>query len=207
MSEDAIHNPSAGTNEQTETTSQNVATGPNTTENTVESRKESLCVANHDENKNETRLVQDTTGSSMEDMAGPPPSDQADQSSAQANQARRVPGRLAGRPSLKMTKEQLMAAITEITEKLGHVPSYAELMKTGKVSGRQIVKHFATYTRALRACNLERVCGGNKLPLERLFLDWATVTRQLGKIPSKAEFAQMGKHSDTPLKSRFGSWG
>jgi hypothetical protein len=106
-----------------------------------------------------------------------------------------------------MTKEQLMAAITEITEKLGHVPSYAELMKTGKVSGRQIVKHFATYTRALRACNLERVCGGNKLPLERLFLDWATVTRQLGKIPSKAEFAQMGKHSDTPLKSRFGSWG
>jgi hypothetical protein len=55
--------------------------------------------------------------------------------------------------------------------------------------------------------NLERVCGGNKLPLERLFLDLATVTRQLGKIPSKAEFAQMGKHSDTPLKTWFGSGG
>jgi hypothetical protein len=51
------------------------------------------------------------------------------------------------------------------------------------------------------------VCGGNKLPLERLFLDWATVTRSLGKIPSKAEFAHMAKHSDTPLKTRFGSWG
>ncbi|HET8891371.1 MAG TPA: hypothetical protein VFQ41_20875 [Candidatus Angelobacter sp.] len=115
--------------------------------------------------------------------------------------------RIPGRPTLKMTKEQLMSAITGVTETMGHVPSYAELMKTGKVSGRQIVKHFATYTRALRACNLERVCGGNKLPLERLFLDWATVTRRLGKIPSRAEFAHMGQHSDTPLKTRFGSWG
>jgi hypothetical protein len=220
MSNDRIHNLSAATNdEQPENTGQDVATGPNTTENTVESRQQSYCVENQVENKNESTVVEDTTGSSMEataiesveDMAGQSvratashqPSSQASQSSDPANQARRVPGR----PSLKMTKEQLMAAITEITEKLGHVPSYAELMKTGKVSGRQIVKHFATYTRALRACNLERVCGGNKLPLERLFLDWATVTRQLGKIPSKAEFAQMGKHSDTPLKSRFGSWG
>ena len=99
-----------------------------------------------------------------------------------------------------------MAAITGVTETLGHVPSYAELMKTGKVSGRQIVKHFGTYTRALRACNLERSTGGKKLPLEKLFLDWARVVRELKKIPSKAEYEHLGKHSDTPLKTRFGSW-
>jgi hypothetical protein len=194
MSDDAIHNPSAGTNKQTETTTEKLVEQPNVTGNPAETTSETL-------------LVENTAGESVQDTASHQPSSQVNQSSDPANQARRVPGRSAGRPSLKMTKEQLMAAIAEITEKLGHVPSYAELMKTGKVSGRQIVKHFATYTRALRACNLERVCGGNKLPLERLFLDWATVTRQLGKIPSKAEFAQMGKHSDTPLKSRFGSWG
>jgi len=213
MSKDAIHNPSAVTNdEQGENTGRYVATGPNTPESTVENRKERHCV----ENKNQSTLVEDTTGSSTEATASHQPSSQANQSSSQANQARdqtnppvarRVPGRPAGRPSLKMTKEQLMAAITEITDKLGHVPSYSELMKTGKVSGRQIVKHFATYTRALRACNLERVCGGNKLPLERLFQDWARVTRELGKIPSKSEYEHLGKHSDTPLKSRFGSWG
>jgi hypothetical protein len=106
-----------------------------------------------------------------------------------------------------MTKEQLMAAITEITEKLGHVPSYAELMKTGKVSGRQIVKHFATYTRALRACNLERSTGGQKVALEKLFLDWARVVREIKKIPSKSEYEVRGKHSITPLRARFGSWG
>jgi hypothetical protein len=111
-----------------------------------------------------------------------------------------------GRPSLKMTREQLMTAIGECTEALGHVPSHAELMRSGKVSGRQIVKHFGTYTRALRACNLESSTGGKKLPLEKLFLDWARVVRELKKIPSKAEYEHLGKHSDTPLKTRFGSW-
>jgi hypothetical protein len=242
MSDDAIHNPSAATNEQTETTIEKAVEQPNATENPANNPGESLpaqtnqkATASSNENLNgsadENMVVenaggpvqntsgepgQNTGGESMEGPASEPvqakagyqPGYQASQYQANQYQVNQPPARrVPGRPTLKMSKEQLMAAITEITEKLGHVPSYSELMKTGKVSGRQIVKHFATYTRALRACNLERVCGGNKLPLERLFLDWATVTRQLGKIPSKAEFAQMGQHSDTPLKSRFGSWG
>jgi hypothetical protein len=210
MSDDAIHKPSAATNEQTETTIEKVVEQPNMPGNPAESTSNTLLIENAGQPAEDTvrEPAQDAASEGAQSTASESVRDTAiHQSSYQANEARRVPGRPAGRPSLKMTKEQLMAAIAEITEKLGYVPSYAELMKTGKVSGRQIVKHFATYTRALRACNLERVCGGNKLPLERLFLDWATVTRQLGKIPSKAEFAQMGKHSDTPLKSRFGSWG
>ncbi len=208
MSDDAIHNPSAATNdEQTETTREKIVEQPNVPESPV---PESPVTENPAENTSKTLLVenagepaQNTASESVQDTASYQSSYQANQPSSQANQARRVPGR----PTLKMTKEQLMAAIAEITEKLGHVPSYAEMMKTGKVSGRQIVKHFATYTRALRACNLERVCGGNKLPLERLFQDWARVTRELGKIPSKSEYEHLGKHSDTPLKTRFGSWG
>jgi hypothetical protein len=192
MSDDPIHNPSPATNEQTETAIEKIAEQPNVTEKPTETTRKTLVVENAGE------PAQNIAGESVHDTASYQPSYQVNQSTA-----RRVPGR----PSLKMTKEQLMAAITEITDKLGHVPSYSELMKTGKVSGRQIVKHFATYTRALRACNLERVCGGNKLPLERLFQDWARVTRELGKIPSKSEYEHLGKHSDTPLKSRFGSWG
>ena len=188
MSDDAIRNPNPATHEQTKTTEQvettieKIVEQPTITENPV--------TENPAETTNETLLVEDT--------ASHQPSYQMNQSSV-----RRTPGR----PTLKMTKEQLMAAITEITEKLGHVPSYAELMKTGKVSGRQIVKHFATYTRALRACNLERVCGGNKLPLEKLFLDWARVVREIKRIPSKSDYESMGKHSITPLRARFGSWG
>jgi hypothetical protein len=217
MSDDAIHNPSAATNEQTETTIARIVEQPNVKENPDQTTNETLMA---DDTSGES--VQNTASESFQDTASEPvqttgrdsvqgmasESDQETesyQSSYQANQppARRVPGR----PTLKMSKEQLMAAIGDVADKLGHAPSHAELMRSGKVSGRQIVKHFGTYTRALRACNLERSTGGKKLPLEKLFLDWARVVRELKKIPSKAEYEHRGKHSDTPLKTRFGSWG
>ena len=106
-----------------------------------------------------------------------------------------------------MSREEVMAAIVECAEKLGHAPSLTELLKNTKVSQRLIVRQFGTYMRAIRACNLERSCGGNKLKMEELFADWAKVVRTLKKIPSKAEYAHLAKHSDTPLKTRFGSWG
>jgi hypothetical protein len=206
MSYDAIHNPSAATNEQTEATIEKVVEQPNVPGNPAESTSNTLLIENAGQPAEDTvrepaqnaasEGAQSTASESVRDTA-------TNQPSYQANEAKRVPGR----PTLKMTKEQLMAAITEITEKLGHVPSYAELMKTGKVSGRQIVKHFATYTRALRACNLERSTGGQKVALEKLFLDWARVVREIKKIPSKSEYEVRGKHSITPLRARFGSWG
>lgn len=191
MNNDAIHNPNPATNdEQASNSNENIAEQPNATESPVET---TLLDTSESAGKPTGKIAREST-------ANPLLSDQTDETDRMYRRGR-------GRPTLKMSKEQLMAAIAEITDKLGHVPSHAELMRSGKVSGRQIVKHFGTYTRALRACNLERVCGGKKLPLERLFLDWARVVRELKKIPSKAEYEHKGKHSDTPLKTRFGSWG
>jgi hypothetical protein len=190
MSDNAIHNPSTATNEQAEITTEKISEQPNVTESPMET---TLLDTSESAGKPTGKIAR-------ESAARPLLGDQTDETDRMYRRGR-------ARPTLKMSKEQLMAAIAEITDKLGHVPSHAELMRSGKVSGRQIVKHFGTYTRALRACNLERLCGGKKLPLEKLFLDWATVVRELKKIPSKAEFAHMGKHSDTPLKTRFGSWG
>lgn len=106
-----------------------------------------------------------------------------------------------------LSKEEVLAAIVECAAKLGRTPSHTELIRMTKVSQRQVVKQFGTYTRALQACNLEKHGPGNRLKMEALFNDWAGVVRELGRIPSKAEFAQMAQHSDTPLKSRFGNWG
>ncbi len=196
MSKDAIHNPSPATNAPTETTNEKIVEQPTMAEKPVTespaATSKTLLVANAAGDP-----VQNTAGSSVQNTASYEPSYQTNRSTK----------RPAGRKSFtKMTREQLMAAIAQCAEALGHVPSHAELMRTGKVSGRQIVKHFGTYTRALRACNLERSTGGKKLPLEKLFLDWARVVRELKKIPSKADYEHLGKHSDTPLKSRFGSW-
>ena len=106
-----------------------------------------------------------------------------------------------------MSKQEIMSAIAECAEKLGHPPTHKELLQTTTVSQRQIVKEFGTHTRALLACNLAINGPGNKLKVEALFSDWAKVARELKKIPSKAEFEHLAKHSTTPLKTRFGSWG
>jgi hypothetical protein len=106
-----------------------------------------------------------------------------------------------------MSKEEIMTAVQEYAEKTSRVPSHAELIKNSKVSQRMIVKEFGTYGNLLRSCNLERFCGGNKIKMDLLFNDWANVVRTLKKIPSKAEFEHLGKHSLTPLTTRFGNWG
>ena len=203
MSENAIHNASPATNDQAENTTEKIPAQPNVTETPAETTKENV-VAEHAASDSMQPTAGDSAQylaiNSMQNTAGWPAGDQPNPNLPAAR-------RLPGRPSLKMNKEQIMAAIVACTEKLGHVPSYAELMKTGNVSGRQIVKNFATYTQALRACNLERSTGGQKVALEKLFLDWARVVREIRKIPSKSEYEVRGKHSITPLRARFGSWG
>jgi hypothetical protein len=183
MSDNTIDNPSPKlTEDRTENISQDITGNSTLLENTVP----------------ENTTPESPVETSHQESASCPPA-------YQTNRSSKYP---AGRKSfLKMSKEQLMAAIGEVTENLGHVPSHAELMRSGKVSGRQIVKHFGTYTRALRACNLERSTGGHKVPLEKLFLDWARVVREVKRIPSKADDETMGKHSITPLRASFVTWG
>ena len=105
-----------------------------------------------------------------------------------------------------MTKEQVIAAIQECTEKLGHVPSATELREQQNVSKRMIKRNFGHYRAALEACGLERRGAGHKLSGKALFLDWAEVARKLVKAPSMSEFDLHGKYSVGPLARRYGSW-
>jgi hypothetical protein len=197
MSDNAIHNPKPATNdERGENTIEQIMEQPNVTESPAK-----VILPDAVENADTIKNAGNPTGEvARESAASSLLSDQTDETDRMYRRGR-------GRPTLKMSKEQLVAAIVEVADKLGHVPSHAELMRSGKVSGRQIVKHFGTYTRALRACNLEPSAGGKKLPLEKLFLDWARVVREVKRIPSKADYETVGKHSVTPLRERFGSWG
>src|SRR5438270_4609473 len=76
----------------------------------------------------------------------------------------------------RMTKQEIMDAITGCAEKLGRTPSILEVMKMGQVSRRQMRAEFGSFTQTLRACNLEReISTCQKDPLEQLFVDWAGV--------------------------------
>jgi Homing endonuclease associated repeat len=108
-----------------------------------------------------------------------------------------------------MTKQEIQEQIVACAEKLGHVPSITEFMKMTPISRRQVRRHFGSYTRALAECNMESRGtggGGNKVPLEKLFLDWATITQTLNKPPSMGEYEMLSKYSTRPLVRHFGSW-
>lgn len=105
-----------------------------------------------------------------------------------------------------MTKQQIIDAVVECAEKLGHTPSHVELMQHTSVSRKQVRWHFGAYARLLQACNLAGSGSGYKVELDELFRDWAGIARDLKKMPTIAEYERTSQYSVRPLITRFGSW-
>jgi Homing endonuclease associated repeat len=105
-----------------------------------------------------------------------------------------------------VSKEEIIAAVKECAEKLGHVPSFPELQVTMKVSKRAVRAAFGTYTEALAACGLVRRGAGYEVSQRDLFLDWAGLVRRLGKVPTITDYEQHGEYSLSPMMRCYGSW-
>lgn len=112
----------------------------------------------------------------------------------------------AENPPRKPTKEEIIAAIKACAERLGHAPSQAELKKAIDLGPKAIQRHFGNYTKALRACGLEPEGIGYQLSMEKLFMEWARVVREVGELPSMAEYTLRTKYSEGPLRRRFKLW-
>src|SRR5262245_12642135 len=104
------------------------------------------------------------------------------------------------------SKEEIIAGIKECAEKLGHVPTIADLLKMKPFSRGCLYRRFGNYRSALDACGLESSGPGFQADERRLFLDWAAVTRSLGKLPTITEFEVHGTYSAQPLLKRFRAW-
>jgi hypothetical protein len=105
------------------------------------------------------------------------------------------------------SKEEVLTAIRDCAEKLGHSPSYPSLKKMKGITHVDFRKNFGTYTRALRAAGIEPRGGGHMIGLEHLFKDWAEVVRSVKKAPSLSEYELHSKYSARPLMRRYGVWG
>ena len=105
------------------------------------------------------------------------------------------------------SKQEVIAAIRECAEKLGHSPSYPALKKIKNITHADFRKNFGTYTRALREAGIEPRGGGHMVGLEHLFKDWAEIVRSLKKTPSLSEYELHSKYSARPLLRRYGTWG
>jgi hypothetical protein len=105
-----------------------------------------------------------------------------------------------------ISKEEVMAAIKELAERLGYAPTLPELIEKTQIRRCEVRRHFETYRAALEACGLERKGSGYGLKVADIFKNWATVVRKLGKIPSVAEYQLHGTQCPAPAMRRFGVW-
>jgi hypothetical protein len=109
-------------------------------------------------------------------------------------------------PIVSKTKEEVITAMQECAAALGRVPSITELRQMMKLSEREIRGNFGTYRALLKVCGLERQGAGYALSPKALFLSWAKVARELGKIPTQTEYHLNSDHCVQPLTRRYGSW-
>jgi len=105
-----------------------------------------------------------------------------------------------------MSKEEVIAAIQESATRLGHVPTFAEVRQATQMAKHEIRKHFLTYANALSECGLQRTGPGYEVDAKILFVDWAGLVRQLGKLPTMAEYEMHSSYSVKPLIRRYGGW-
>lgn len=108
------------------------------------------------------------------------------------------------------SKEEIIAAIRRCAEKLGKNPSFAHLRKMEpSITVRTLLKHFHSYTLALRAAGLEPYGGGHQIAIPELLKDWAATARRMGKLPTMLEYEnhEAARYSSGPYHKRFGKWG
>ncbi len=104
-----------------------------------------------------------------------------------------------------MSKAELIVAIKKLADELGRTPGREELAKHG-ISRKMVGKHFAGHREAMKACKLRLSPCGRKLGMDELFEDWATVARELKRLPSHEVYLEKGRHSPRPFINRFAYW-
>jgi hypothetical protein len=107
---------------------------------------------------------------------------------------------------MSISKEEIIHAIQESTEKLGRCPTVPQLKKMKGVGLRTIRRYFGGYSEALREAGFDPQGQGYRLSVDDLLADWVRVCRHAGKIPSIPEYGKMGRYSVGPLITRFGGW-
>jgi hypothetical protein len=105
-----------------------------------------------------------------------------------------------------MSRDEIIAALMEWAQKLGHTPSHIELLKHAGVNRKAVRRAFGTYRALLEHCGMAGTGSGYRTSLEDLFRDWATLARKLKKLPTISEYDFESRFSVRPLTVRFETW-
>jgi len=106
-----------------------------------------------------------------------------------------------------MSKEEIIAAIKECSEKLGRAPSQPELSSTyPAIKMGTVRKFFGSYTKALEESGFAGSGCGYEVTMQNLFMDWAGIVRRTAKVPTMSEYERESRYSVRPLVGRFRRW-
>jgi HNH endonuclease len=106
----------------------------------------------------------------------------------------------------ELPKEEVIILLKKAAKELGKVPTFLQFRRLAGATPRTVARLFGGYRELIQAAGFEPLGAGFRISMEKLFADWARVTRKLGKVPSQTQYSVNGKHSHRAFYVRWNSW-
>jgi hypothetical protein len=108
-------------------------------------------------------------------------------------------------------RDELIAELTHLQNRLGKRPAFHEMEEHGDYSGWPYLREFGSWNAALRAAGYEprssgRPEGTTDIPTADLIADLRRIARRWGRTPTEEEYQDHGEYSTTTHSRRFGGW-
>ena len=109
-------------------------------------------------------------------------------------------------PKPQPTRDQLIASMKHLAERLGHAPSRSEFKSETGVNEWTYTKYFEDYRDFVRCAGLEPDTSNIRIDDEDLLRDWGELVRKLRHIPTRNVYRRQGCYSADVFDKHFGSW-
>lgn len=109
----------------------------------------------------------------------------------------------------KIDKEDLLADLRRVYQKLGSPPSESQYDEHGQYSASAVRNHFGKFTKGRAAAeipNPDMRGGNNRIPRKDLLDELQRLGEELGKTPTRKEMEEDGAYAEGPYRREFGSW-
>lgn len=114
------------------------------------------------------------------------------------------PPRSVGEP---LPREDLIAELKRLAEKLERPPSAADMKTVGEYSTDAYRNHFGSWNNAVEAAGFDPTPeGGERLHRDELIEELSCLADDLGRPPTTTDMQEHGKYTLQPYYRQFGSW-
>lgn len=103
-------------------------------------------------------------------------------------------------------KDDVLKAIQLCAHELAHSPSRSEFFAHSGINEHHVLKHFDSWTEAVRAAGFVPNTTNRRISEEDLLDDWGQVVRSKRQIPTRPQYRREGKYSPDVFEKRFGPW-